>query len=702
MRIGDGAASGSIVGSVVNNGALVFDPADSIMFGGAISGTGSLTQAGSGTLILTGPASHTGGTTIAAGTLQVGNGETTGALAGNVVNNGLLVFNRSDAAGLAGPISGTGAVEQIGSGTLILTGTSSYSGGTTVRGGTLQIGGEASIGAPSGALLLDSGTLRWGAAFDLAATRSVKLGAGGGSFDTNGFAGTISQVIGGAGGLTKLGAGRLTLAGSSDYAGPTSIMAGVLAVNGSIRSATTIGPNGALSGAGTIFGNLINRGLIAPGNQLGTLTIAGNYSGDGGRLEIETMLGADDSPSDRFVITGGTATGSTAVSIINLGGGGALTRGDGILVIDAADGGTTAPAAFTLANPVLAGPYEYLLFRGGTTGASPDDWFLRSALNADIPSFRVETSLYAALPALGLTYGRTLIGTLHERVGDIGGAHAKPEDKGGMWSRILGRDGVREVGNGIAGQAPRFEYDFYAMQLGVDLIRNSTDRGENFAGVFGAYGSGSADVRHYTLAMAGEDKFDAYSLGAYWSRFTPTGWYLDGVVQGSWYDMRAKSIRLPELKTDGFGFAASVEGGRALQTAGLTIEPQAQLIYQNMSLDSAADIAAQIRFDDMESLAGRVGSRVAKTWTPNTQTVTLWGRANLWYEFLGNTSSEFSSAAGFVPIRADLGGAWAEFGGGVTAEVTRKLTVHLNFGYETGFDKPQHSYDLQGGIKLRW
>ena len=181
---------------------------------------------------------------------------------------------------------------------------------------------------------------------------------------------------------------------------------------GSIRSATTVGPNGILSGTGQIIGNVLNRGLIAPGNSIGTLTIAGNYFGAGGTLEIETILGADDSPSDRLVIAGGAATGSTIVHVFNLGGEGDLTTGDGILVVDATAGGTTAADAFALAAPVLAGPYEYLLQRGGAAGSAADDWFLRSTLDDDTPSYRPETSLYATLPALALTYGRSLIGTL--------------------------------------------------------------------------------------------------------------------------------------------------------------------------------------------------------------------------------------------------------------------------------------------------
>ena len=162
-------------------------------------------------------------------------------------------------------------------------------------------------------------------------------------------------------------------------------------------------------------------------------------------------------------------------------------------------------------------------------------------------------------------------------------------------------------------------------------------------------------------------------------------------------------MRLPELKTDGFGFAASIEGGRALQSGGLTIEPQAQLVFQTVSLDDAADVAAQIRFDDMESLAGRLGVRVAKTWAEGDQdAVTLWGRANLWYEFMGDTRTEFSSGAGFVPLHADLGGEWIELNAGIDAEISKSLSVHANVTYETDFGSDQRAYEAQLGISLRW
>ena len=92
---------------------------------------------------------YAGVTTISAGTLQIGNGGTTGSIVGNVIDNSNLVFSRTDSIAFSGIVSGTGTLEQVGSGTLRLTGGNTYSGATTVSRGTLQAGSLAGLSSGS-------------------------------------------------------------------------------------------------------------------------------------------------------------------------------------------------------------------------------------------------------------------------------------------------------------------------------------------------------------------------------------------------------------------------------------------------------------------------------------------------------------------------------------------------------------------------
>ena len=266
LQLGDGGTTGSITGDVVDNGTLLFDRSDTHVFGGAISGTGSVAQAGGGTTVLTGANTYSGGTAISAGTLQVGDGGTTGSITGDVLDNGVLVFKRSDTTVFAGAISGAGAVVQAGSGTTVLTGANTYSGGTLIAAGTLQVGEDGTTGAITGPVV-DNGTLVF--------KRSDTV------VDTN--------VMTGSGGLIQAGSGRLVLDGHYAYTGQTSVTAGTLQVGDAthdtqLAAGVTVGAAGRLEGQGTILGAVINTagGTVAPT----ALTVGSYVQGSGSAFDV--------------------------------------------------------------------------------------------------------------------------------------------------------------------------------------------------------------------------------------------------------------------------------------------------------------------------------------------------------------------------------------------------------------------------------
>ena len=309
---------------------------------------GSLTKAGDGTLVLATDVTDLGADTIiSAGTLQLGNGGTTGSINLNVTNDGTLAFNRSDTFTFDGVISGTGAVTQIGPGTTVLTGNNSYSGGTEVRAGTLQVASDGNLGDSSSALTIDDGTLH--TTGDILTSRTVRL-SGEANFEVNGGT-TLSLAgdLGGSGSLTKTGEGALVLRGASSYAGDTTVAQGSLSADAdnvfNASSAFAVQAAGTLdlAGHGQHLASLANAGTVHFGSTPGTtLAVQGDYSGQGGTLVFNTALAGDASTTDQLVVAGNTA-GNTTVRVTNVGGAGAQTA-QGIKLIDVqgTSGGTFA------------------------------------------------------------------------------------------------------------------------------------------------------------------------------------------------------------------------------------------------------------------------------------------------------------------------------------------------------------------------
>ena len=343
-----------------------------------------------------------------------------------------------------------------------------------------------------------------------------------------------------------------------------------------------------MAGVSQTFGNVNNAGTIftlgaGPGT---TLTVA-NYVGASGNVVFNTFLGADNSPSDRLVVNGGTATGTTTLTIHNTTGPGEPTTANGILVVNAINGATTAPGAFALAPGELrAGVFDYRLFQGGITGSDPNNWFLRSTflvppatpsavppvylpgfgptpsnvLPPDPPPATLPPGLYPIIGPEIATYGvvqpiarqmgMQTLGTLHERIGDTltvantGGEGAglarsdwaRFSDKGSTTATrlspirapVAGRSAFR-LASMCGGAAPSLAI---AMPpASTWRLPTATLHVDGF--VTNAAATGYAQARTGTLGL------NAYSGGGYWTHYGPGGWYLDAVLQGTYYDGNA-------------------------------------------------------------------------------------------------------------------------------------------------------------------
>ncbi len=236
-----------------------------------------------GNVYFTNTNTYSGTTTIASGTLQLGASGTTGTLgSGEVINNGTLNFNRSNAMTVDNTISGTGTVNQTGSGTTTLTGTNTYTGATTISAGALQLGdggNKGSIDDTSGITTSVTTTITNRGTFIINRSDDV----------------TLSKVISGSGAVRKAGSGTTKLTATNTYTGTTTVSGGTLQIGDG-------GSTGALGTGAVTLSNNANLSFV----RSAATSISNSISGTGNVSASITGSASELTVSSSINLTGGT------------------------------------------------------------------------------------------------------------------------------------------------------------------------------------------------------------------------------------------------------------------------------------------------------------------------------------------------------------------------------------------------------------
>ncbi|EAA6275036.1 fibronectin-binding autotransporter adhesin ShdA [Salmonella enterica subsp. enterica serovar Telhashomer] len=569
--------------------------------------------------------------------------------------------------------------------------------------------------------------------------------------------------------LTKLGAGKLTLSGANTYTGDTNVQEGTLWLSGdgsigemgsqqavNVASGATFGGsngttvNGKVTNEGTLVfgdseetgaiftlnGDLINMGTIASGSTSSTpgntLYVDGNYTGNGGSLYLNTVLGDDDSATDKLVITG-DASGTTDLYINGIGDGAQTTNG--IEVVDV--GGVSTSDAFELKNEVNASLYTYRLY----WNESDNDWYLASKAQSDdddsggddsdvtpsdggddggnvtppddggdggdvtppddggdvAPQYRADIGAYMGNQWMA----RNLqMQTLYDREG----SQYRNAD-GSVWARFKAGKAESEAVSGNIDM----DSNYSQFQLGGDILAWGNGQQSVTVGVMASYinadtdstGNRGADGSQFTSSA----NVDGYNLGIYATWFadaqTHSGAYVDSWYQYGFYNNSVESGDAGSESYDSTANAVSLETGYRYDIAlsngnTVSLTPQAQVVWQNYSADSVKDnYGTRIDGQDGDSWTTRLGLRVdGKLYKGSRTVIQPFAEAN-WLHTSDDVSVSFDDAT----VKQDLPANRAELKVGLQADIDKQWSVRAQVAGQTGSND---FGDLNGSLNLRY
>lgn len=662
------------------------------------------------------------------------------------VTDGALV--KSAASVIAGTYAtGEGIITVDGAGSDVTAATSATIGregkGTLnlSQGGTFNAASLQLAAAPTSQGTINIGT---GRSSGLLNVSTVRGGLGNATVSFNHLDDIIfSSLLTGNLNINQINSGKTTLSASNDYAGMTTVTGGILAANAanrfSAKSGYDIGSKGtlALNDYNQTLLNLKNSGIVEFGTQAGsTLTVTNDYVGAGGTFVLNTVLGDDDSVTDRLFV-GRDTSGTSKLVVKNINGQGAPTI-EGIKIIDVvgASEGTFALIGDYVnqqgKQAVVGGAYAYTLYKNGISEPDDGNWYLRSELVQvePKPEYQAGAPVYEA-------YAQALLGlngvsTLQQRVGNriwagngnhvisegadiIGTPYATPKEAGvaiegnGVWGRIEGT--YNHIESRFSTSATDYNQNVFKFQAGIDGLLNETENGKLIGGITAHYVHGKTTTSSIDYAD-GQISTDGYGFGGTLTWYDDDGFYADGQAQVTWYnsDLTTTASGAPMLAdgNKGFGSTLSLETGKRIGVApAWSMTPQAQLVYSKVDFDDFSDgFGSAVSLNKGESLQGRIGVTLDhQTSWHNTKGLmnraNVYGIANMYYEFMNGTRVDLSG----VSLASEKDRLWGGLGlGGSYNWDNDKYSVYGEGLVNTSLNNLGDSYSLKGnvGFRIKW
>ena len=460
---------------------------------------------------------------------------------------------------------------------------------------------------------------------------------------------------------------------------------------------------------------------LANGSYEDKLTVEGNYTANNGVLKVNTHWDSNDAnngKSDLLEITG-NAEGTTKV--VSLKADGTENMIDGTIGSIAADLAKNSTAVvrvqgesnlknFTgIAKTTGAGELQLASKKVGNT----TEYFWTVVSTNKDAIYTASVPAYTLIPNLNLEVGYETVGTLHQRRGENQAlSWEKSQANNQIWGRIIGKhialDGKKRL---------NLSANLAGFQFGHDFdISSSKNGGKRLTG--GYVGYTHANSKFYDEYRAengvvlddkytGKAKTENLHVGVTHTRYSEDGSYIDFVGQLSWMQNKYNSLD-SKAKNHGLGVALSGEVGRPFVLSkektnngdSWIIEPQAQLIYQYLGLNSFTDDMRSVHQDKQHNLRSRIGVRFAyNNLTDHEKVRTLYFTTNVWHNFRNTSASNI----GEDNVTEKLAKTWGEVGLGAQFATSSNTHIYADARYEQSLSGTKHQgYKGSIGIKYSW